>query len=152
MLKTRHRASKKLNIPNNHHIEKLALPLAEPVWYPTAVEPGQRINIKAIVEYLNINPANKRKAVLLIRAYDDIGEEVDVSFDRMARSEAFDAHFKYLASTQGEVEELYTFIVPEGVTTIRFGFNRFLCSEDEQVFVKYFSIEPKIDGFQIEKR
>ena len=149
-LKTKHRTSNKLKIPSIQLIEKLALPLEEPAWYPTAVDPGQRINIKAIVDYLNINPANKRKAVLLIRAYDEAGDEVDVSFDRMAKSEAFDAHFKYLASTQGETEELYTFIVPEGVTTIHFGFNKFLCSENEQVIVSDLTVYPEIETEIIE--
>ncbi|MBE0444161.1 glycosyltransferase [Psychrobacter sp. FME5] len=146
MLKTKHRASKKLKMPSIQLIEKLELPLQEPVWYPTAVKSGQRISIKAIVEYLNISPANKRKAVLLIRAYNEAGEEVDVSLESMFRSEAFDAHFKYLASTQGEVEELYTFIVPEGVTTIHFGFNRFLCSENEQVLISDLTIYPEVES------
>ncbi|CAN6959369.1 glycosyltransferase family 4 protein [Psychrobacter okhotskensis] len=146
MLKTKHRTSKKLKMPSIQLIEKLELPLREPVWYPTAVKSGQRISIKAIVEYLNISPANNRKAVLLVRAYNEAGEEVDVSLESMFRSDAFDAHFKYLASTQGEVEELYTFVVPEEVAIIHFGFNRFLCSENEQVIVSDLTIYPEAES------
>lgn len=135
----------KFETSSNHLIEKLLLPLEAPVWYPTAVKSGQSFSIKAIVDYLNINPANNRKAVLLIRAYNEVGEEVDVSFHKMARSEAFEAHFKYLVATEGKVEELYKFIVPEGVTTIYFGFNRFLCLENEQVILRDLVIYPETD-------
>ncbi|MGM8871251.1 glycosyltransferase family 4 protein [Psychrobacter sp. 2Y5] len=134
-------STKKLQTPDNHFVEKIALPLEEPVWYPMAVKSGQSISIKAMVEYLNIAPAIDRKAVLLIRAYDETGEEVNVPLEKMFRSDTFEAQFKYLASTQGAVEELYRFIVPEGITTIHFGFNRFLCSENEQVVLNDLNID-----------
>ncbi|MGP9692990.1 hypothetical protein ACT3S4_14400, partial [Psychrobacter sp. AOP30-A2-5] len=130
--------------PDIHLIENLSLPLEAPIWYPTAVKPGQSISIKAMVKYLNIGLTSNRKAVLLIRAYDDANEEVDVSFENMFRSDTFGAHFRYLAPTQGEIEELYTFVVPEGITTIHFGFNRFLCSENEQVIVSDLTIHPEV--------
>ncbi len=151
--KTKDRVDKKpkiINTPHFHLIEKLELPLEEPVWYPTAVKLGQRISIKAIVEYLNIDSANTRKAVLLIRAYDETSNEVDLQLDQMFKSDAFDAEFKYLAPTQNVVEELYTFIVPEVVTTIHFGFNRFLCSKSEQVIVSDLTIFPEVETEIIE--
>ena len=150
MRKTKSRVSKQLRIPSIQLIESLSLPLEAPVWYPTAVKSGQRISIKAIVEYLNIDPANTRKAVLLIRAYDKAGNEVDVAFNKMAWSETFSAHFRYLAPTQNVAEELYTFVIPEEVTTIHFGFNRFLCSDDEQVVVSDLTIFPEIETEIIE--
>ena len=140
------RTSNQRKIPNIHLIEKLVLPLETPIWYPTAVKSGQTISISAIVEYININPTNKRKAVLLIKAYDEAGREVEVSFHKMARSEAFEAYFKYLTATQGTVEELYAFVVPESVTTIHFGFNRFLCSKNEQVLLTDLTIYPKVEN------
>ena len=134
--------NKKVKVRSTYLIEKIELPLEVPVWYPTAVKSGQSISIKAMVEYLNIAPAIDRKAVLLIKAYDDAGNEVDFQLDKMFQSDAFGAQFKYLAPTQGEVEELYTFIAPEGVSTIHFGFSRFLCSDDEQVVVSDLNIYP----------
>ncbi|WP_367109626.1 glycosyltransferase family 4 protein [uncultured Psychrobacter sp.] len=142
-LKTKDSVTKELKLSNIQLIEKIELPLKNPVWYPISVKSGQRISIKAIVEYLNINYTDNRKAVLLIRTYNDAGEEVNVSFDKMARSDNFEAHFKYLSSTQDIVEELYTFIVPEGVSIIHFGFSRFLCSEDERVVVNDLTIYPE---------
>ncbi len=146
MYKTRNRVDKKPKIiktPYFHLIEKLELPLEEPVWCPTAVKSGQSISIKAMVEYLNIAPAIERKAVLLIRAYDESGNEVNVQLDKMFKSEAFGAYFVYLPSTQSKVTELYTFVVPEGVSTIHFGFSRFLCSDDERVLVSDLTIYPQ---------
>ena len=146
MYKARNRVDKKPKIiktPHFHLVEKLELPLEDPVWYPTAVKSGQSISIKAMVEYLNIAPAIDRKAVLLIRAYDDAGNEVEIQLDKMFRSEAFGAYFVYLPSTQSEVTELYTFVVPEGVSTIHFGFSRFLCSDNEQVVVSDLTIYPQ---------
>jgi len=146
MYKTRNRVDKKpkiINTPHFHLIEKLELPLENPIWYPTAVKSGQSISIKAMVEYLNIAPAIDRKAVLLIRAYDESGNEVDVQLDKMFQSDAFGAYFIYLPSTQSKVIELYTFVVPEGVATIHFGFSRFWCSGDEQVVVNDLTIYPQ---------
>ncbi|OLF37875.1 hypothetical protein, partial [Psychrobacter sp. Rd 27.2] len=122
-------------IPTTHQVESLELSQDSPVWYPMAVKPGNNINIKALVEYLDIDPASKRKALLLIKAYDELGNEVDTSFEQMAWSEAFDAHFKYLAPTGSEVDELYSAKVPEGVATIHFGFSHFLPKVGEQVVI-----------------
>ncbi|MGP4788870.1 glycosyltransferase family protein [Psychrobacter sp. 1Y11] len=146
MYKTRNRVDKKAKIiktPHFHLIEKLELPLEDPIWCPTTVKAGQSISIKGMVEYLNIAPAIDRKAVLLIRAYDDAGNEVEIQLDKMFRSEAFGAYFIYLPSTQSKVTELYTFVVPEGVTTIHFGFSKFLCSDNEQVVVSDLTIYPQ---------
>ena len=142
--KIQNKIDNKLKTPRFQIVEKLVLPLKEPVWYPITVESGQTISVRAIVEYLNINLTNKRKAVLLIRAYDDAGNEVEVSFHRMAKSETFKAHFKYLGTTQSMVEDLYTLVVPERVKSIHFGFVRFLCSEDEQVILNDLIIQPKL--------
>lgn len=141
---TKHKTSNNMKASNIHLIENLSLPLEAPIWYPTAVKPGQIISIKAMVKYLNIDLTSNRKAVLLIKAYDDVNEEVDISFENMFRSDTFGAHFRYLAPTQGEVEELYTFVVPEGITTIHFGFSRFLCSKNEQVIVSDLTIHAEL--------
>ncbi|HCT73827.1 MAG TPA: hypothetical protein DF294_07470 [Psychrobacter sp.] len=144
MRSAKNKTSNNMKVANIHLIETLELPLNDPIWYPTAVKPGQSITIKAMVKYLNIGLTSNRKAVLLIKSYDDVNEEVDVSFENIFKSETFGAHFKYLVPTQGEIEELYTFVVPEGVTTIHFGFNRFLCSENEQVIVSDLTIYPEL--------
>lgn len=122
-----------------------------PVWYKVSVQAGQVLIIKAASQYKNTGNIINRKAILLIKSYDSNGNEIDIPCGKMAKSKQLNAYFKYLPCTNNLIQELHTFVVPNDVSQIHIGLSGFNIVEQEQVFVKNFSIEPKLDKSQTTK-
>ncbi|MFC6669108.1 CgeB family protein [Marinobacterium aestuariivivens] len=116
-----------------------------PIWHSIPVIPGQNLIVNAAIDYQNVKGNQTRKAVLLIKSYDQSGKEVDQPCGKMSKSGHLKAYFKYLPCTQNQVKELHAFTVPEGVTQIRLGLCGFSKSVSEHVFVKELSVKPKTD-------
>lgn len=127
-----------------------AIELSEkyPVWYEISVQAGQTLVVKAASQYLNMKNIVDRKAVLMINSYDDHGKKIDVPCGKMAKSENLNAYFKYLPSTNNNVKELHSFVVPDGVSQIHLGLCAFNISKEQQVFLKNLSIEEKLKTLQ----
>jgi len=125
--------------------ESLELPQNDPLWHTIPVRSGETLIIEAAVEYRNIEGNSKRKGVLLIKSFDANGKEVSKPCGKLSKSGYLNAYFKYLPCTQNQLQELHTFMVPEGVTEICIGFCSFNKKEFEQVFIKDFSVRPKLD-------
>ena len=133
------------------HLDTTELSQSAPVWYKVPVKAGQVLTIKAASEYLNTQ-ATDRKAILLIKSYDLDDNEIHESCGKMSYSSHLNAYFKYLPSTHNQVQELHTFVVPNGVSQINIGLSGFNKNKNEQVFVSNFSIEPKLNESQIGKK
>lgn len=130
----------------------LELPKKEsPQWHSISVLPGQKLVIRAAIEYRNIKVADNRKSVLLFRGLDSQGNELDSSWGNISRSRVFESHFKYLPDTQGQMRELHVFTVPEGITEIRLGLAQFRTSPKEQVLLKKLSVKPKLAFWRPDK-
>ncbi|WP_350582615.1 hypothetical protein, partial [Pseudomonas sp. HY2-MNA-CIBAN-0224] len=71
---------------------------------------------------------------------------------KLSYSSHLKGYFKYLHSTNNKVQDLHTFTVPDDVSKIHIGLCPFNITKGEQVFVSNFSIEPKINKSQIEKK
>lgn len=121
------------------------------IWYDLSVKAGQKLVIKAASQYVNANKVVDRKAVLMINSYDQYGKEVDVPCGRMAKSGVLKAYFKYLPSTSNHTREIHSFVVPNGVSQVHLGLCAFNIEAQQQVFVKNFSIKPKLDKLQTTK-
>lgn len=142
---------KKLSFGSFKQQDTIELPQKDPVWYEVPVQAGQILVIKAASQYKNTGNITNRKAILLIKSYDSNGNRIDVPCGKMAKSKQLNAYFKYLPCTNNLIQELHTFIVPNDVSQIHIGLSGFNIFEQEQVFVKNFSIEPKIDKSQTTK-
>lgn len=112
----------------------------EPIWTKVVVEKGNVCTIKGGLTYKNIRVADKPKAVLLIKCFDEEGKELDVVCGKMAKSSIFGANFKYLPNTQGTIKTLHTFEVPQDVKSIVVGVCGFNTVITEKILVKSFSI------------
>ncbi|MGP5647164.1 CgeB family protein [Psychrobacter celer] len=133
------------------HEEVMALPQKDPIWHEVPVQAGQVLVVKAASQYQNTKNITNRKAILLIKSYDLNGNEILEPCGKMSHSSHLNAYFKYLPCTNNSIQELHNFIVPKGVSQIKIGLCGFTIENDEQVFVKNFSIEPKIDQSQVTK-
>ena len=142
--------SKKLPFGSFSHLDITELSQNAPVWYEVPVKAGQVLTIKVASEYLNTQ-ATDRKAILLIKSYDLNDNEVHEPCGKMSHSPHLNAYFKYLPSTHNQVQEIHTFVVPNGVSQINIGLSGFNKNENEQVFVSNFSIEPKLNESQVTK-
>lgn len=120
-----------------------------PLWYRISVQAGQRLVVNAASLYINMKNIMERKAVLMINSYDENGNEVNLPCGQMARSEILNAYFKYLPSTDNNIEELHSFVVPNGVSYIQLGFCAFNTFEEQKVFVKSIRINLETDKPQI---
>ena len=114
----------------------------DPVWYVLSAQEGSELRIEVSVDYFEIDEKN-RKAVLLLKGFDKDGNEVDESFGKMAKSSHLQARFKYLPATFGQKQQVHTFIVPDGVVEIHFGFCGFNLQKNEKVFVDSIKIKEK---------
>lgn len=121
------------------------------IWYDLSVKAGQTLVIKAASQYLNMKKIVDRKAVLMINSYNEDGEEVDLPCGRMAKSKVLNAYFKYLPSTNNDIKEIHSFVVPDGVSQIHLGLCAFNTSKEQKVFVKNVSIKPKLEKSQTTK-
>ena len=126
--------------------ETVALPKQETLWYNVPVASGQELIIEAASEYYHVKGAQNRKAVLLINALDADGKPVDKACGNMSKSEQFKAHFKYLPCTKNQVQELHSFIVPEGVSEIRLGVTSFNTKNKEKVMLRKLRVKPRPDN------
>ena len=144
-------ADKKIKFGSFHRPDSVELSRKISVWHEVPVQAGQILLIKAASQYKNLGNLTNRKAVLLIKSYDSDGHEIDVPCGKMSKSEQLNAYFKYLPCTNSVTQELHTFVVPNGVSKIHVGFCGFNIVEQEQVFVKNFSIEPKLEKSQTTK-
>ncbi|WP_057757883.1 glycosyltransferase [Psychrobacter sp. P11G3] len=133
------------------HRDAIQLTQESPLWYELPVKAGQLLVIKVASQYSNMKEIIDRKAVLLINSYDEYGQKVDVACGKMAKSEALKAYFKYLPSTNDNIIELHTFIVPDGVSQIHLGLSAFNIVAEQQIFVKNLSIETKSNNSQATK-
>ncbi|WP_201501235.1 CgeB family protein [Psychrobacter cibarius] len=132
------------------HLDTIELLQNVPVWYEVPVQAEQVLTIKVASEYLNTQ-ATDRKAILLLKNFNSIGDEIHESCGKMSYSSNLKGYFKYLPSTNNKVQDLHTFVVPSGVSKIHIGLCGFNMAKDEQVFVNSFSVEPKVDASQLIK-
>ena len=139
-----------INNEESKYIEYLDLPLKEPVWYPFSVKAGQSISVKGRVNYLNFDKSDGRQAVMLIKTFDEAGDEVVHSFEDVFNSNLLKSQFIYLSSTNNKNQKLWTFIVPDDVVLVSIGFSRFNCSEKEKVKINDFSIDFEIENPKLE--
>ncbi|WP_025652055.1 MULTISPECIES: glycosyltransferase [unclassified Psychrobacter] len=133
------------------HLDATELSQNAPVWYEVPVQAGQVLTIKAASNYLNTKTTD-RKAILLLKSYDSNGNEIHEPCGKLSYSSHLKGYFKYLHSTNNKVQDLHTFTVPDDVSKIHIGLCPFNITKGEQVFVSNFSIEPKINKSQIEKK
>jgi len=145
--------SAKLAQPNSAYgeltrAETVELPRKDPLWHRVPVKAGQALIIEAASEYRNIKGAQNRKAVLLINGFDAEGEPVDKPCGMMAKSGHLKGYFKYLPCTQNQIQELHSFVVPEGVSEIRVGVCGLNTKDDEQVILRELRVRPKSDKSQ----
>lgn len=126
-----------------HQAETVALPQKTPLWHSIRVESGQSLVISAACEYLNIKGTRTRKAVLLLKSFDQHGHEIDKPCGRISKSGTLKAYFKYLPCTQNQIQELHSFSVPEGVSEIHVGVCLFNAQPDEQVLLRELRVQPK---------
>lgn len=133
------------------HREAIKLTQESPIWHELPVRAGQLLVVKVASQYSNMKEIVDRKAVLMINSYDKNGQEVDVACGKMARSKVLKAYFKYLPSTNNNIIELHTFVVPDGVSQIHLGLSAFNIEAGQQVFVKSLSIETKSNSSQVTK-
>ncbi|MDD7911501.1 glycosyltransferase [Pseudovibrio exalbescens] len=115
----------------------------DPLWHSIPVKVGQTLIIEGAVKYHNIKGNSSRKAVLLIDALDINGTRVDTPCGRLAKSNHFDAYFKYLPCTQNMIKELHIFTVKEGIRAIRIAACGFNQSDDEYVILRELKVKPK---------
>lgn len=125
--------------------ETFKLPRRDPLWFRVPVKARQTLIIEAASEYCNIEGVKRRKAMLLINAFDAEGNPVDKPCGKMALSSHFQAYFKYLPCTQSQIQELHRFSVPEGVSEIRVGVCSFNQNDDEQVMLHELRVKSKRD-------
>lgn len=128
--------------------DAIELSLTYPIWYELPVKSGQTLIIKAASQYINMKDIDDRKAVLMINSYAKDGKEVDIPCGQMVKSKNLHAYFKYLPSTNNRIKELHSFVVPNGISHIRLGLSAFNTVEEQKVFVKSLSVEPKLDASQ----
>jgi hypothetical protein len=114
-----------------------------PRWKSVAVRAGARVVVKAAVEYLP-DEKNRAKALLLVKCYNEKGEEVEEDFDGLFYSNNLRSKFKYLYPTDGKKTTLYDFKVPFFVSKIKIGFVKFNSSEEE--IVKLNEVEVLIES------
>ena len=130
-----------------NQIDRIELAHNEPIWCTVTVKEGDKINIKAAVEYLNIENVDARKAaVLLIKSLDASETEINEPCGKLAYSNSLNSYFKYLLCTRNRVKNLHTFTAPKGVVSVQVGLCGFGLREKEQIFVRELSVKPdKVD-------
>lgn len=128
--------------------ETIVLSPKDPIWQRASVKSGQVLIIEGACEYRNIKGSQNRKAVLLINAFTANHKLMDVACGKMAKSGHLKAYFKYLPCTRGQVQELHSFTVPEGISEIHVGVCGFNKSDGEQVLLRELRMAPKPDKSQ----
>jgi hypothetical protein len=142
-LPRRHKKNESTFILNDAGIK--ALSENKPLWHSIKVFPGQSLIISLATSYINTNGILDKKAISLFKFLDQKGELVDFPLGKLSKSQNFNAYFKYLPSTEGEVKEFYSFKVPTGVAFIKLGLCAFNNIKSEQVFISNLSVRVKQD-------
>tara|TARA_R110002124_G_scaffold232701_2_gene397787 strand:- start:1866 stop:5174 length:3309 start_codon:yes stop_codon:yes gene_type:complete len=137
--KNRNVTEKKLGLLLDEEVIELSV--KNPVWYKLKVRAGQKLVIRAASQYLNMKNTVDRKAVLMINSYDDNGKEVDTPCGQMVKSENLHVYFKYIPSTNNDVKELHSFVVPSGINYIQLGLSAFNTVEEQKVLVSNLSVK-----------
>ena len=117
----------------------IELPVKAPLWYTVSVKPGQVVSIVAAVDFENIQSNEARKAVLLLKARDADGGELDQPLGRLAKSGHLQSHFKYLSASLVPNNQ-HQFAVPEGVDKVEIGFCAFNHQCGEKIFIRQLSV------------
>lgn len=116
--------------------------LNEPRWYRIPVTPGQLLIIEAAIDYHNVQGIQDRRALLLFKGVDVFGDEVTPPCNGVTVSEVLGYHFRYLASTDGQVRELHRLVVPDRLRELHVGLSSFQLGKDEQIFAEHLQVYP----------
>lgn len=122
---------------------------AELNWKRFELNVNSKVEIAVSSLYKNISQNNK-KAVLLFKFYDFLGNEIkDQSVDNLGFSHYYNTHYKYIPDTKGGYINVHTFIVPSNISYIELVQVEFNTSGEERVVFKDINLSIKnneLDG------
>ncbi|MDP5138131.1 glycosyltransferase [Rheinheimera baltica] len=112
-----------------------------PQRYQKNLTAGSTLFVYAASKFINISDKSSRAALALIKFYDVEGNYIECGYGKLAFSEAFNAHYKYLPCTDGKISEIYQLKVPSEAVRVEVAFRLFNASKAEQVELSNVRIE-----------
>ncbi|WP_449431672.1 CgeB family protein [Pseudomonas putida] len=131
---------------NNNTTQSGSIELSDQMeWYEILVKQGDDVTVKAGVTYLTQDGTNRRKAVMVVTAFDTHGKEMDFSCGQLAKSRHLQGYFKYVNCNLGKVANLHNFKIPTGAERVRIGLCRFNATATDRIIIDslQLAVKPK---------
>ncbi len=99
------------------------------------VQQGDEVTVKAGITYTTEDGNSRRKAVMVVSAFDVHGKEMDFSCGQLAKSRHLRGYYKYINCTLGKSLKLHNFKIPAGAKQIKVGLCRFNATASDRIVI-----------------
>lgn len=136
--------SAKLQLPQESAVDLLSgigsdkwVPIDDQLnWVKADVEPLSKVAIWGAVDYHNTGTELSRKALILLKLYDEKAQQITTATAGLSWSEKFNCHFVYLPDSNKQDKQICAWVVPEHVVGFDCTVRGFYLKAAETVKVK----------------